>query len=97
MTPRCRNARQRQPVNVITVFGFIFSLFKVPILLLSKVITDSEELFSRLKDQNSQGSLTPPYYNVPLVNFKKVRCTRTCIYIQENNIVYMYIYFELES
>lgn len=97
MTPRCRNARQRQPVNVITVFGFIFSLFKVPILLLSKVITDSEELFSRLKDQNSQGSLTPPYYNVPSVNFKKVRCTRTCIYIQENNIVYMYIYFELES
>lgn len=95
MTPRCRNARQRQPVNVITVFGFIFSLFKVPILLLSKVITDSEELFSRLKDQNSQGSLTPPYYNVPSVNFKKVRCTRTCIYIQENNIVY--IYFELES
>lgn len=97
MTPRCRNARQRQSVNVITVFGFIFSLFKVPILLLSKVITDSEELFSRLKDQNSQGSLTPPYYNVPSVNFKKVRCTRTCIYIQENNIVYMYIYFELES
>lgn len=38
MTPRCRNARQRQPVNVITVFGFIFSLFKVPILLLSKVM-----------------------------------------------------------
>lgn len=66
-------------------------------LLLSKVITDSEELFSRLKDQNSQRSLAPPYYNVPSVNFKKVRCTRTCICMQENNIVYMYIYFELGS
>lgn len=33
MTPRCRNARQRQSVNVITVFGFIFSLFKVSIFV----------------------------------------------------------------
>lgn len=92
MTPRCRNARQRQSVNVITVFGFIFSLFKVSIFFLSKVITDSEELFSRLKDQNSQGSLAPlitMYHQlisrkcgarVHVYIFKKI-ISYTCIFI----------------
>lgn len=37
MTPRCRNARQRQSVNVIIVFGFIFSLYKVAIFCLKRL------------------------------------------------------------
>lgn len=39
---------------------------------MSKTITDSEELLSRLKYQNSQGSLDP-YYNVPPINFQEMR------------------------
>lgn len=39
---------------------------------MSKTITDSEEILSRLKYQNSQGSLDP-YYNVPPINFQEMR------------------------
>lgn len=45
MTPRCRNARQRQPVNVITVFGFIFSLFKVSIFFCLKWLLIAKNYF----------------------------------------------------
>lgn len=45
MTPRCRNARQRQSVNVITVFGFIFSLFKVSIFFCLKWLLIAKNYF----------------------------------------------------